>query len=82
MLKLEKVVLTMFASDTMIFPKETAHFGFYKNGTNQVVNITETNVYKYDLVGIKALNEAGKSSICYFTWKTIYKLQIKNLLNI
>ncbi len=59
-LKLEKVVLTMFEQDTMIFPKETAWFGFYNNDKSSVLNVTQTDLYNQDFIGVRQLMQDGK----------------------
>lgn len=59
MLGLEVFVLIKFTKDTMIIPKETAHFGFY-NEKKEVVDFTQTDVYVNDTLGLKTLNEQGK----------------------
>ncbi len=59
-LKLEKVVLTMFEQDTMIFPKETAWFGFYNQDKSVVLNVTQTDLYNQDLIGLKQLMQEQK----------------------
>jgi len=59
--QLEAVVLIMFSKDTMIIPKETAHFGFYKDHTRtEVVALEDSDLLKNDDIGLKALSEAGK----------------------
>jgi palmitoyl-protein thioesterase len=58
---LDAVVLIMFSRDTMIIPKETAHFGFYKDHTRtDVVALEDSDLLKNDDIGLKALSEAGK----------------------
>jgi palmitoyl-protein thioesterase len=56
---LESMVLIMFTQDTMIIPKETAHFQFY-NDKKEVVAFTETDVYQEDKLGLRTLHEAKK----------------------
>lgn len=47
--------------DIVVIPRETSHFGFYRDGTNQpVVEMEETNLYEDDLLGLKKMNEDGK----------------------
>ena len=52
---LEKVVLIKFSRDTMILPKETAWFQIYDEKGN-VSELTETEFYKEDWLGIKYLH--------------------------
>jgi palmitoyl-protein thioesterase len=59
------VLLGMFSEDTMIYPKETAWFqGLDKNG--KVQPLEDSDFYKQDYIGLKALNETGK-----ITWSEI-----------
>lgn len=58
-LNLEKALFVMFSEDTMIFPKETAHFGFY-NEKGDVISVNETDFYTNDYIGLRQLNEANK----------------------
>ncbi|OQR70387.1 palmitoyl-protein thioesterase 1-like [Tropilaelaps mercedesae] len=59
--KLEKLVLVKFGADTVVQPRESSWFGWYKPGQDQVVmDWKETTLYKEDTIGLKALDEAGK----------------------
>lgn len=64
-LNLEKALFVMFSDDTMIFPKETAHFGFY-NEQGNVINFNETDFYTNDYIGLKQLNEENKVDFITF----------------
>jgi palmitoyl-protein thioesterase len=49
----------MFTQDTMIYPKETAHFqGLDKHGN--VMDLEDMDFYKDDFIGLKALKDGGK----------------------
>lgn len=53
-LGLEKVLLIKFTEDTMIIPKETAHFSFYdKEG--KVQKLEDSQFYQDDYIGVKQL---------------------------
>merc|ERR1712232_659329 len=42
---LEKIVLVMFSKDTMVLPKETAHWGFWKDyNRKKVVDLEDQDV--------------------------------------
>ena len=56
---LDKLVLIAFNRDTMISPKESAHFCEYDK-KHRVIDMKETDFYKNDLFGLKTLDEAGK----------------------
>jgi len=61
LVKLENLVLVMFSQDTMVVPRESAHFGFYAAGQDkEVVPMNETKIYTEDYIGLKTLDEAGK----------------------
>ncbi|KAL9228827.1 hypothetical protein vseg_004365 [Gypsophila vaccaria] len=58
---LQNLVLVMFEEDTMIIPRESSWFGFYPDGSyDMVLPFNETTLYKEDLIGLKTLHEAGK----------------------
>lgn len=56
---LNGAMFVMFSNDTMIFPKETAWFHqLQADGT--ITQVQDTDFYKNDYIGLRALNEAGK----------------------
>ncbi|KAM7261083.1 hypothetical protein ACFE04_026558 [Oxalis oulophora] len=58
---LENLVLVMFEQDSILIPKETSWFGYYPDGSfDSVLLANETKLYTEDLIGLKALDEAGK----------------------
>jgi palmitoyl-protein thioesterase len=57
--QLDSALLIMFGKDTMIHPKETAQFGELDT-KGKLVNYKDTDLYKNDLIGLKALDDAGK----------------------
>ncbi|OAD60449.1 Palmitoyl-protein thioesterase 1 [Eufriesea mexicana] len=59
--KLNSMVLVKFINDTIVWPRETEWFGFYKPGQEtEIQTFEETDLYRKDLLGLKALHEAGK----------------------
>ncbi|CAI5959254.1 unnamed protein product [Closterium sp. NIES-65] len=61
MRSLQRVALIKFTGDTVLYPPETAHFGFFApNDFNKILPINETQLYKEDWVGMKWLVEAGR----------------------
>jgi palmitoyl-protein thioesterase len=62
---LEKVLLIKFSKDTMIIPKETAWFQFYDEN-KKLVDLTESEFYKEDFIGLKKLNEEKKIDFLTF----------------
>jgi len=61
LLKLANFVLVLFTEDTMVEPKESEWFGFYKKGQAQdLYNFTESPLYTEDWIGLKQLNNDGR----------------------
>lgn len=58
---LEHFVMVKFADDSMVFPRETSHFGFYADGTGKnALPLQETKNYLEDRLGLKTMDEQGK----------------------
>jgi len=58
---LEKLVLVMAEGDTMVHPKESEHFGYFKDGSRtELVSMKEAPWYTEDWFGLRSLDEAGK----------------------
>lgn len=58
---LEKLVLVMAEDDTMVHPKESEHFGYFKDGSRtELVTMRDAPWYKEDWFGLKSLDEAKK----------------------
>mmetsp|Transcript_963 Transcript_963/g.1143 ORF Transcript_963/g.1143 Transcript_963/m.1143 type:complete len:348 (+) Transcript_963:259-1302(+) len=61
MASLNSVTLVKFAADTVVDPKESEWFGFFKpGGKTTILAFNETDDYLNDTFGVKTLNEAGK----------------------
>ncbi|XP_012262178.2 palmitoyl-protein thioesterase 1 [Athalia rosae] len=59
--KLNKLVLIKFENDTMVQPRETEWFGFYKPGQSvELQSLQESTIYTEDRLGLRAMDEAGK----------------------
>jgi len=56
---LDRVLLIKFSKDTMIIPKETAHFEFYDKNDN-IVALKDSDFYNQDYLGVKKLIEENK----------------------
>ncbi|XP_074268975.1 uncharacterized protein LOC141592277 isoform X2 [Silene latifolia] len=55
------IKIPTFEEETIITPRESSWFGYYPDGsTNVILPFNETQLYKEDLIGLKALHEAGK----------------------
>merc|ERR1712032_1071767 len=58
---LEKLVLVMAEDDTMVIPKESAHFGYFKDGsTEEQVSMKDAPWYTEDWFGLRSLDKANK----------------------
>merc|ERR1719436_2379845 len=58
---LEKLVLVMAADDTMVHPKESEHFGYFKDGSRtELVAMKDAAWYTEDWFGLKSLDEGKK----------------------
>jgi len=84
---LDLLVLIAFKRDTMISPKESAHFGEYDK-EHRVVNMKDTEVYKNDLFGLKSLEEENKiiyywidDNHCYYNLADINMYIIPHLVD-
>lgn len=59
--QLNNLVLVMFDNDTMVEPKESEWFGYYKPGqTSDMYTLQNSSLYTEDRLGLKALDEAGR----------------------
>ncbi|XP_015517839.2 palmitoyl-protein thioesterase 1 [Neodiprion lecontei] len=59
--KLKKLVLVMFENDTMVQPRQSEWFGFYKPGQSvQLETLQESAIYTEDRLGLRAMDKAGK----------------------
>lgn len=52
-------MLVMFDADTVVYPKETEWF-WEMEADGSVTKVEDTDFYKNDNIGLRALNEAGK----------------------
>eukprot|EP00271_Cylindrocystis_brebissonii_P007680 TRINITY_DN21280_c0_g1_i1.p1 TRINITY_DN21280_c0_g1~~TRINITY_DN21280_c0_g1_i1.p1 ORF type:complete len:333 (+),score=23.38 TRINITY_DN21280_c0_g1_i1:460-1458(+) len=58
---IDRLVLILFLNDTVVVPKESAHFGYFAPNTfGPVVPFDQTQLYKEDWIGLRELNEAGR----------------------
>jgi len=61
LMKLKNFVMVKFSEDTMVDPKETEWFGFYKSGQAKVCEtLQESLLYLEDRLGLKEMDKAGK----------------------
>ena len=74
---LEKLVLIQFKRDTMITPKESAHFQELDE-KHKLIDMKDTEIYKKNLFGLKTLDDNNKivkiivdEKHCYYSWEDI-----------
>ncbi|GAB6029248.1 Palmitoyl-protein thioesterase 1 [Chamberlinius hualienensis] len=61
LLRLKNFVMVMFNQDTMVQPKESELFGFYKEGQSEALyELGESQLYQEDWIGLKSLNDTGR----------------------
>ncbi|XP_046850386.1 palmitoyl-protein thioesterase 1-like [Xenia sp. Carnegie-2017] len=61
LMKLKNFVMVKFAKDTMVIPKESEWFGYYKPGQDKdLFTLQESPLYQEDWLGLKEMDEAGK----------------------
>jgi len=59
--KLNKLVLVKFNQDSVVDPRGTEWFGYYKPGQGEIMlPYNETSLYTEDWIGLKKLDEDGK----------------------
>lgn len=62
-LKLDNMLLVMFKDETIVVPKESEWFGFYKPGQDkELYSLQESPLYTQDRLGLKAMLEQGRLS--------------------
>merc|ERR1712142_768510 len=60
-MKLKNFVMVKFLRDSMVQPKESEWFGFYKDGDiHATETLQESRLYKDDLLGLKEMDQQGK----------------------
>ncbi|CAL8134892.1 unnamed protein product [Orchesella dallaii] len=59
--KLRNLVLVLFDDDSIVEPKESEWFGYFRPGSDkEIVRLEDSQLYKEDWLGLKAMNEGGK----------------------
>jgi palmitoyl-protein thioesterase len=61
LLKIRNLVLVEFLKDTMVYPHESEHFGFYaENDTSKIIPLRETPLYIKDLLGLQTMDQQSR----------------------
>lgn len=59
--KLKNFVIVHYSADSVLIPKETQSFGFFKPGSlTEILKMKDTDLYKADKIGLKELESKGK----------------------
>ena len=56
MMDLDRILLIKFKEDTMIIPRETAHFEFFDEN-DKVISLKDSEFYKADFIRVRKLIE-------------------------
>jgi len=61
LLKIRNLILVEFLKDTMVYPHESEHFGFYaENDTSIIIPLRESPLYINDLLGLKTMDQQSR----------------------
>jgi palmitoyl-protein thioesterase len=61
LIKLKNLVLVKYLNDSIVDPRETEIFGFYKAGqAKDVYTMRESPLYQEDWIGLKELDTSGR----------------------
>ena len=82
--KLANFVMVKFLEDTMVIPKDSEWFGFYKeNQDKETYTLFESPLYTEDKLGLKALNDTGRLHFLGAPWDHLHMTEdwfMKNLV--
>jgi len=65
---LNRIHIVKFEIDSVIFPPESAHFG-YRDEHNKAIKPKDTGLYTKDTIGLKTLDKSGRA-----TWEVLQGL--------
>lgn len=61
LMKTDKLVAVLALNDTTVIPKESEHFGMYKDGSQKtLLSMEDTTIYQDDLFGLKTFHQSGR----------------------
>lgn len=61
LMKVSNITFIMFDKDTMVIPKESEWFGFYKKGSDKaVISLQESDIWINDKLGLKEMAAQGR----------------------
>jgi len=63
LMRVSNITFVMFNKDTMVVPKESEWFGFYKPGQDkELMTLQESDLWKEDKLGLKEMDSQGRLS--------------------
>lgn len=63
LMRVSNITFIMFNRDTMVIPKESEWFGFYKPGqAKELMTLQESDIWKQDKLGLREMNSQGRLS--------------------
>lgn len=63
LMRVSNITFVMFNKDTMVIPKESEWFGFYKPGqASELQTLEESDIWSQDKLGLKQMGEEGRLS--------------------
>ena len=81
--KLSNFVMVKFLADTMVQPRDSEWFGFYKeNQDKEVYTLFESPLYTEDKLGLKSLNEAGRLHFLGAPWDHLQMTEVWFMANL
>jgi len=61
LLSLNQLVLVKWLNDTVVVPRESEWFGYYKIGDlNTKLTMEQQDIYQQDWIGLKQLDQSGR----------------------
>ena len=63
LMRVSNITFIMFNKDTMVIPKESEWFGFYKPGqAKELMTLQESDIWKQDKLGLREMDSQGRLS--------------------
>ena len=82
---LDSLVLVQFDNDSVMIPKESAHFGYYKMGNkSEIVKLIDQDWFKDGALGLKTLHDSNRLKLIHLPGDhlQISRQELRNVENI